>query len=220
MGMINRVSSISGNGNVQSRETSLSNIKSKNLESQLTSQQQRLNKISGDSKMSEEEKIKERQKIQQQIAELNRKLRMEQIKEEEKEQKAEKKQKSKIIDKEELQKKEVQEKEEKENTEVQDEKKVEFKEISPEDIYNMLNVNSTIQRERIMGNVERKKNGMENVLESEIKMDDLHGIENTVKKEQLSEMRREKPIQIKVLGVEEETTLGINNNRKIVIKDN
>ena len=104
--MINKVSSISVNRNIQSREASLSDIKSKNLESQLTSQQQRLNKISGDAKMSEQEKMKERQKIQQQIAELNRKLRMEQMKEDEKEQKVEKEQKSKIIDKEEVQKKE------------------------------------------------------------------------------------------------------------------
>ena len=58
---------------------------------------------------------------------------------------------------------------------------------------------------------------MENVLESEIKMDNLHGTENNLKKEQLSEMRRKKTIQIKALGFEEKTTLGINNNRKVVI---
>lgn len=210
--MIGKVSSVSGN--VQSREVSISDIKSKDLESQLTSKQQRLNKISGDSKMSEQEKMKERQKIQQQIAELNRKLRMEQMKEEEKEQKIEKEQKSKVIYKEEIQKEK-----EKEKSEVQDEKKIEFKNASPEEVYKILNMNSEIQQERILETVERKESGIENVLESEIKMDDLHGIENTVKKEQLSEMRRKKPIQIKALGFEEETNLGINNNKRIVIKD-
>lgn len=215
--MIGKVSSVSGN--VQSREVSISDIKSKDLESQLTSKQQRLNKISGDSKMSEQEKMKERQKIQQQIAELNRKLRMEQMKEEEKKQKIEKEQKSKVIYKEETRQEEIQKEKEKEKSEVQDEKKIEFKNVSPEEVYKILNVNSEIQQERILETVERKESGIENVLESEIKMDDLHGIENTVKKEQLSEMRRKKPIQIKVLGFEEETNLGINNNKRIVIKD-
>ena len=62
--MINKVSSISGSMNMQSNEVSISDIKSNNIENQLTNKQQRLNKISGDSRMSEQEKIKERQKIQ------------------------------------------------------------------------------------------------------------------------------------------------------------
>ena len=50
---------------------------SKSLQNQLTIEQRRLKKLSSDSEMSAEEKAKELQEIQRQIAELNRKLRME-----------------------------------------------------------------------------------------------------------------------------------------------
>ena len=220
--MINKVNSINGNRNVQNSEFSFSDIKSKNIESQLTSKQQRLNKISGDSKMSEQEKIKERQKIRQQIAELNRKLKMEQIKEEENQKKIEKEKNSKIVYEEEVKREEIlkEKDKDKKETEIEEEKKIEFEDVSYEEMFKILNMNLKIQQERVIDNVERKKTGMENVLSSEIKMDSLHGVNNNVKKEQLSEMMREKLIQIRELGFEEETNiLGINNNRKIVIKD-
>lgn len=213
--MINKVGSISRSGNVQSTEASLSEMKSKNLESQLTSQQQRLNKISGDTEMSEQEKIKERQKIQQQIAELNRKLRLEQMKEEEKKQKVEKEQESKIAEKEELRQEEMQK--DKESSKAGEEENIQPKEVSPKEVYHMLNVNLRIQQERVMENVERKKDSMENILETELKMDRFYSGENPVKEEQLSEMRRKKPIRIEALGVEE-TALGVDKSRKVVIK--
>ena len=199
--MINKVGSISRSGNVQSTEASLSEMKSKNLESQLTSQQQRLNKISGDTEMSEQEKIKERQKIQQQIAE--------QMKEEEKKQKVEKEQESKIAEKEELRQEEMQK--DKESSKAGEEENIQPKEVSPKEVYHMLNVNLRIQQERVMENVERKKDSMENILETELKMDRFYSGENPVKEEQLSEMRRKKPIRIEALGVEDKS-------RKVVIK--
>ena len=215
--MIKNINSINGNMNVQDNVISLSNIKSKNIENQLINKKQRLKEISGDSKMAEKEKLKERQKIQQQIAELNRKLKMEQIKEEEK--KVEKEQENKIVHKEKLQKEEILKQKDKKETESEEEKKIELKNVSSEELYKILNINLKIQQDCVMQNVERKKDGMENVLSSEIKMDNLYGIDNKIKKEQLSEMRKEKTIQIKELGFEEESNiLGINTNRKIIIR--
>ena len=58
---------------------------SKNLQNQLISEQRRLKQLSSDSEMGAEEKATKRQEIQQQIAELNRKLRMERMEQKEEE---------------------------------------------------------------------------------------------------------------------------------------
>lgn len=220
--MVNAVKSISGQGNMQGNEAFVSGMKSRTLETQLANQQQRLNKISGDSQMSEQEKAKERQKIEQQIAELNRKLRMEELKEEEQEQKVEKEQDSKIVAEEDTRAGDVrtendQEKEEAQRTE---ERKAEADRISPESVYRMLSVNSDIQMDRVMERTARKKDGAENVLEAEIGLDRIRGTENPAKKEQLSEMRREKPFEMEILEVAQESNiLGDNTGRKIIIRE-
>ncbi len=218
--MIGAVNSNNGLGNIHSNASPLSGMKSKALENQLESQQQRLNKISGDSQMTEQDKIKERQKIQQEIAELNRKLRMEKLKEEEEEQKAEREQNSRMVSEEKAPVERTSKDKEKEESEVQDEKKELFKEIAPETVYQMMSANSDVQMERVLGNVERRKDGAENVLESEIELDRIRGTENPTKKEQLSEMRREKPLQMEILEVAQDTdVLGNNSNRKIIIRE-
>ncbi len=220
--MVNAVNSISGQGNIKGNEAFVSGMKSRTLETQLANQQQRLNKISGDSQMSEQEKAKERQKIEQQIAELNRKLRMEELKEEEQEQKVEKEQDSKIVAEEDTRARDVRTENEQEKEEAQrtEERKAEVDRISPESVYRMLSVNSDIQMDRVMERTARKKDGAENVLEAEIGLDRIRGTENPVKKEQLSEMRREKPFEMEILEVAQESNiLGDNTGRKIIIRE-
>lgn len=220
--MVNAVNSISGQGNIKGNEAFVSGMKSRTLETQLANQQQRLNKISGDSQMSEQEKAKERQKIEQQIAELNRKLRMEELKEEEQEQKAEKEQDSKIVAEEDTRARDARTENELEKEEAQrtEERKAEADRISPESVYRMLSVNSDIQMERVMERTARKKDGAENVLEAEIGLDRIRGTENPEKKEQLSEMRREKPFEMEILEVAQESNiLGDNTGRKIIIRE-
>ncbi len=75
---------------------------SKNLENQLTNEQQRLNRLSSDGHMTTEEKEKELREIQRQIAELNRKLNQERLEEKEKAREAAIEQEQKKVIKEEL----------------------------------------------------------------------------------------------------------------------
>jgi len=140
---------------------------------------------------------------------------LEQMKEEEKKQKVEKEQESKITEKDELRQEEVGK--EQEDPEAEEAENVQPKEVSPKEVYHMLNVNLKNQKERVVGSVQQKQDSMESVLEAELKLDRFYGGENPVKEEQLSEIRRKKPIRIEALGVEE-AALGVDGNRKIVIK--
>ena len=183
MSMISSVSSVSYH--MAEKEISVSSLKSRNLESELTSEQQRLNKLSGDSTLSEAEKIKEKLKIQQKIAEINRKLKIEQIKEEQ------------------LQKNEVEKEKEKEKEEVKEEQ-IEYKEFSPEEIYEMLSATSTIQRERLLQNTEERTEGRKDILEAEIRIDSLYGTKNPYKEEQLSKIKTDNEIKSKIQKALEE----------------
>mgnify|MGYP006365513745 CR=1 FL=1 len=80
---INSIPSNHDFSNITALKSSASDTSSKTLQNQLTNTEQRLNRLSSDSKISAAEKAKERQKLQKQIAELNRKLRLLQIKKEE-----------------------------------------------------------------------------------------------------------------------------------------
>ena len=61
---------------------------SKNLQNQLTTKQQHLNRLTSDSKLSDSEKEKKRQEIQKEIDDLNRKLELARLKKEEAEKEA------------------------------------------------------------------------------------------------------------------------------------
>ena len=68
---------------VSTNSLSVASAESKTLQTQIAGKQQSLNKLTSDAEMTVSEKEKERRKINQEIAELNRKLRQEQLKEQE-----------------------------------------------------------------------------------------------------------------------------------------
>ena len=179
MSTVSSINSVNNSYNTAENDIYLSNLKSRNLETELNSEQQRLNKLSGNATLTEAEKIKEKLKIQQKIAELNRKLKMEEMKEEQ------------------LQKDEVEKGKEKEKEEIKEEP-IEYKEFSPEEIYEMLNGTSVVKREYLLENTKERTDRRKNILEAEIRMDSFYGSENQYKEKQLSEIRTDEFIQSEV----------------------
>lgn len=179
MSTVSSINSVNNSYNIAENDIYLSNLKSRNLETELNSEQQRLNKLSGNATLTEAEKIKEKLKIQQKIAELNRKLKMEEMKEEQ------------------LQKDEVEKEKEKEKEEIKEEP-IEYKEFSPEEIYEMLNGTSVVKREYLLENTKERTDRRKNILEAEIRMDSFYGSENQYKEKQLSEIRTDEFIQSEV----------------------
>lgn len=201
--------------NITSASVSLTDTEAKSIQNQITGKQQSLNRLSSDSEMSAEEKAKERQEIQKQIAELNRKLRMLRMekKEEAKESGKEQKQKADLKDEriEEASQNDVtkgiKEQQEKSN-------------ILPQNIQKMLEVGTLLQKERIQQTTDHKKELTEEILETEIKLDELYGTDTSAKKEQLSSLIKKASFEHKI-DEQEETKpfLGKNKNAKIIIRE-
>ena len=171
--------------NVAPTAISLIDTETKTIMNQITSRQQSLNRLSSDSEMSAEEKAKERQEIQKQIAELNRKLRMLRMEKKEEAKEIEKEQKQKTVSEENTDKKVPQIEEAKSSTVADTEKQQEKNSVSPQNIKNILEAGSVLQKERIQQKVEQKEEAMQNILEAEIKADELYGTDTTAKKEKL-----------------------------------
>lgn len=193
---------------------------SRNIQNQIAVKQQRLNRLSSDSAMSTEEKEKERQKIQKQLAELNRKLRLLQAEQKEDVEQAAKEQEKKAVLKEEILEKTVQNEQSKSDSPDKPVNNAEKTDLSPKEIQQLFAADSQLQLERVQGNVTKQKESTENVLEAEIKMDELYGSDTTAKKEELASLRdkenfwtepKEQP--------EEQTSSSINPNAKIIIRE-
>lgn len=194
--------------------------KTQKLQIQITSARQDLNHISSESQISAEEKAKKRQEIQREIDELNRKLKLlrEQKKAEAKEE-AKEQEKKKIITEEMFEKSDSPEKVKEKDSEKPNEN-LEDIELPAMDMQKLYTTQSEIQQSTISENVARKKEGKENVLESEIKLDTLHGSNPQSKKEALSEMRKEDPFQIEEIKQPEvKKPIGLNENAKIIITE-
>lgn len=193
---------------------------SKNLQNQLISEQRRLKQLSSDSEMGAEEKAKKRQEIQQQIAELNRKLRMERMEQKEEEKKAAKEQEQREIRHKELLK-EVEPKSQKE-TETLEKVSGEMQDsvLSVQDMQMMLASDSLLQQERVRVSVDKKEEGRESVLEAEIHLDGLYGSDTEAKKEKLSALRNKGAFQLEVQAIEQDQEFGVAKvSPKIIIRE-
>lgn len=215
---INNVNS--GMQSITSGKVSATANESRNLENQITNKQQRLNHLSSDAKMTAQEKAKERQEIQRQIAELNRKLRLERLEQEKEKAEAVKKEEKKKVFKEEMFEKTDAEKQADENSMKQQEEKVEEISVSTVNMQKMLSVGSLTKQEQITESVDRKKEGRENVLEAEIQSDELYGSDTKAKREELSESRRKRNFLIEQqTQPEPKEVRSLNENAKIVIRE-
>ena len=196
---------------------SVTDSESRNLQQQITNAQQRLSKLSSDSEISPEEKSKKRQEIQKQIAELNRKLRQRRL--EQKEEAAE------IAKQEEKQKALLKGNEEEPKPEAMrnvSENPDTAKDANSPALHmqTMLTADSMLQQQEVRENIAREKQGMENILESEINSDTIYGSDTTAKREKLSEMRKDTPIEIKEFpqpGTKDPFTADVHT--KIIIRE-
>lgn len=195
---INSISFNKAAPSIASSAISPTDTETKNIQNQITSKQQSLNRLSSDSEMSAEEKAKERQEIQTQIAELNRKLRMLRMEKEEEAKKAEKAQEQKAAFSEKQTQESSREDSDKsisaETTKEQQQKI----NIPPQNIQKILEAGTLLQKERIYQNTSQQKEATENILEAEIKLDELYGTDTSAKKEKLSSIIKQEPFELEI----------------------
>jgi len=211
---------------VSTNSLSVASAESKTLQTQIAGKQQSLNKLTSDAKMTVSEKEKERRKIKQEIAELNRKLRQEQLKEQEDSRELKKEQEKKKIIKEEL----LQElNPKKEDTSASSSESQE--DIAQEDtsattdipvvtLKNVLSADSSIKLSKVEEQVSRNADGRQDILAAEIKSDELYGMDTSSKQEELSAMRRHKPFMIESLHKKEDSSVPtMDLGAKIIIHE-
>lgn len=211
---------------VSTNSLSVASAESKTLQTQIAGKQQSLNKLTSDAKMTVSEKEKERRKINQEIAELNRKLRQEQLKEQEDSRELKKEQEKKKIIKEEL----LQElNPKKEDTPASSSESQE--DIAQEDtsattdipvvtLKNVLSADSSIKLSKVEEQVSRNADGRQDILAAEIKSDELYGMDTSSKQEELSAMRRHKPFMIESLHKKEDSSVPtMDLGAKIIIHE-
>lgn len=190
----------------------------KKLQNQIASKQQKLNSLESDAKISAEEKAKQRQEIQEQIAELNRKLRLLRMEQQEKAEEAAKEQKEKVLVKEEISK-ESKKKESDEDSSVKVEKSTpESVNVSANNIHKILAADAMIQKERVKESASRQKEGMENVLEAEIKSDKLYGEDTQQKQKELTASIKEQDYLTQTESSTQNAS-GMNSAAKIIIRE-
>lgn len=201
--------------NITSTTVPLTDTEAKNIQNQITDKQQILNRLSSDSEMSAEEKAKERQEIQKQIAELDRKLRLLRLEKQEKAEESVKEQEQKAILKDKRIEEALPDKSD-ENIKTQQEKPNSL----PQNIQKMLESGTLLQKERIQQTTDHKKELTEEILETEIKLDELYGTDTSAKREQLSSLMKKDFFDYEIDEKEDaQPLLGKNSKTKIIIKE-
>ena len=200
---VNSMSFHNVSSNMQVSTLSPTDTETKNILNEITSRQKSLNRLSSDTKISEEEKAKESREIQKQIAELNRKLRMlrQEKKEEIKEAKKEQEQKA-VLEKESKKSFLEQESDERDSAEKEKEDLQKIN-ISPQNAQKLLEAGTVLQKDRIQQSVEQKREGSIKVMESEISLDKLYGSDVSEKEEKLSSLRKKKIFESDLPNIEE-----------------
>ncbi len=193
---------------------------SKNLQNQIASKQQYLKRLSSDSELSAEEKEKKRQEIQKEIDELNRKLKLSRMKQKEEATEAAKKQEKEAAIKEALSEAETPKKEQDDDSHKLQDSKKKHTDLPLQDI---LASNNWMQKELIRKSSDTKKENTINVLESEIKLDQIYGSDTAVKEKALSAMREKENFWLDAQKKEQEKEeqkmqAAMNENVKIIIR--
>lgn len=201
-------------------QTAASNTEteSKKLQSQILIKEQHLNRLSSDSQKTKGEKEKESQEIKQQIEELNRRLEMLRLeKEEEKAEQAELSKKK--VNAEEEEKKELLEAEEKNKDEKEHLKgTAEDVAASVSNTHKILSGDSQWQKERLQMSIDRRKEQRETTLETEIKTDKMHGNDTKKKEKELKELRNQVDVTRELpKGGIRKTFIGSDNSSEIII---
>ena len=169
--------------------SSTTNI-SKNLQNQLQMKQQTLKKLSTDSTLSTDEKQKQRLELEKEIEALKRRLEQMRLKQEDEKKAAEAEEKKEI----ELEKTSETKTEKEENNDnavkEAEEHKKETIEFSAKDAQKLLDANFYLKEEMVQQGVEYDQQNNVRVLNSEIKQDELHETDTTLKEEQLEDVQK------------------------------
>lgn len=185
--------------------TTTATSNSKNIQNQITSKQQHLSRLSSDAKLNAQEKEKKRREIQKEIDELNRKLELARMKQEEADKKAAKEHQKADAQKEQLiteindkstettklysdktkTEKVSDEKQTNEAKEIETEKKQKQIDMAIEDVQKMLSADYELQKELSQKHVDDQIDSTVKVIKSEIKQDQFYETDTSHKEAEL-----------------------------------
>ena len=157
---------------------------SKNLQNQIMSKEQNLSKISNDASLDAKEKAKKRQELQREIEELNRKLELMRIRQEENEKAA----KAKAAKADMIKEQSSLNSDNNERADIYAEEKVSksFPDKADIDaIKSVLTSNLILQDELIQQNISTDKENTTRIMQSEIRQDALYGNDTAKQKEDM-----------------------------------
>lgn len=216
----------------------------KNIQSQITSKQQSLKKISSDDTITATEKEEKRREIQKEIDELHRKLELKKQEQEEKAKEAAKKQEQAATLRENALKQTTSddttaatkpdessttpiEKTKRPDTAPQDTdkeaiEKAEEKpvDMSVKDIHQMLSADYLVQKERVQEQVDVERKNAINVMEAEIAQDKIYGTDTTRKEAELKSLQEKENFWSNTQKQESEHTkvqTAMNASAKVVV---
>lgn len=213
---------------IPTNPSTASTIESNKLQTQLTTKEQSLNKLSSDNSMTAQDKEKERREIQREIAEINRKLKLERMEEKQEAKETAKEQDKKRIIKEELLEKtdsesidknkaDEKEKSSDSNTEKED---ALTKDIPLVTLKNVLTADSQVTQNAVQETASKHLDGQKDILKAEMQSDSLFGTDTTAKKEALTNLRKKEELQIEVLNNRSEAvTPDLQFGSKIIIRE-
>ena len=184
----------------------------KNLQNQIMSKEQNLSKISNDASLDAREKAKKRQELQREIEELNRKLELMRIRQEENEKSA----KAKAAKTDVLKEESVKQTDDKEVSDAITENEISKphpEAITVDDVKNILSSNLILQDELIQQNVSINRETTERIMQSEIRQDALYGNDTAAQKEELYNTITKNDFLIESVNNGPENTSQLNNQR-------
>ncbi len=145
---------------------------SKEIQSQIMNKQKELQELSSKEDLSLEDKMKKRQAIQKEISDLNIELRQHQIEQRKEEQQKNGSSMDDMLS--DTQQNNV------------SESKSQFAGLSKTSMKAMISADSSIKKAKVQGDVATDVNGRVGVLEAEIKLDTMRGVETEKKEEELA----------------------------------
>ena len=185
---------------------------SKNLQNQIMSKEQNLSKISNDASLDAREKAKKRQELQREIEELNRKLELMRIRQEENEKSA----KAKIAKADVLKESSVEQNDDKKTSDISKESEPSKplpETITVDDMKNILSTNLILQDELIQRNVDTDRETTERIMQSEIRQDALYGNDTAEQKEELYNTITKNDFLIEAVNNDSAASTQLNNQR-------
>lgn len=192
---------------------------SKNLQNQIMSKEQNLSKISNDASLDAKEKAKKRQELQREIEELNRKLELIRIRQEENEKAA----KAKAAKADMIKEQSSVNSDDNERADIYAEAKVSKPVPDKADIdaiKNVLSSNLILQDELIQQNISTDKENTTRIMQSEIRQDVLYGNDTAKQKEDMYNTITKDDFLIEAVDNNSATVAQTGNQRiKISITD-